>query len=93
MPNSLQVECGAPVWTWKAEALRVRELHLAVQLGLENSPGVEADVGKVLCLSLCPFTISLPFCDGSALFSPFGWPTDEFLSLSPERARSNGLAL
>lgn len=47
MPNSLQVERGAPVWTWEAEALRVRELHLAEQLGLENSPGVEAAVGKV----------------------------------------------
>lgn len=58
VPNSLQVERGEPVWTWDAEVLRVRKLHLAVQLGLENSSGVEAAVGKVLCLSrsvLCPF--------------------------------------
>lgn len=63
VPNSLQVERGEPVWTWDAEALRVRELHLAVRLGLENSPGVEGAVGKVLCLSRSFFC---PFCHPSA---------------------------
>ena len=67
MPNSLQVECGVPVWIWEAEAVRVRELHLAVQLGLENSPGVEAAVGKfcvshyALSPSLCPSVVGLFF--------------------------------
>lgn len=68
MPNSLQVERGEPVWTWDAEALRVRELHLAVQLGLENSPGVEGAVGKVLCLSQ---SVLGPFRHPSAFL--LGW--------------------
>lgn len=74
VPNSLQVERGEPVWTWDAEALRVRELHLAVRLGLENSPGVEGAVGR-FCVSLgqssALFAIPLPFSwEGSALFYP-----------------------